>query len=286
MSIIINPEFESLIPPLSEDEFRQLEENCVRDGIRDPLVVWPQEDGNQILVDGHNRFKIAAGHGGIPFNVKQMQFDNPDDAKAWIIRNQFGRRNLSAYDRSLLALKLKPIISKEAKKNQGSRNDIRQKSDKSTDTKKELAKVAGVSHDTIHKVEKIEQEAPPEVRQAVKEGRMTINAGYLATRPKQDKKARVNLAKEEHAAFEEAKKGSGLVDLQAARVDESNRKIIAHATVDEIEKIVFQIENFSAKYKPNDLTIINTVLSLEDRAHLGSRIEKCRMALLMIEKSI
>jgi len=36
----------------------------------------------------------------------------------------FGRRNLSAYDRSVLALKLKPIIEAEAKKNQGTRNDL------------------------------------------------------------------------------------------------------------------------------------------------------------------
>jgi len=66
------------------------------------------------------------------------------------------RRDLSAYDRSVLALKLKPLIQAEAKRNQGTRTDICQKSDKSIDTKKELAKAAGVSHDTIHKVETIE----------------------------------------------------------------------------------------------------------------------------------
>ena len=45
--------------------------------------------------------------------------------------NQFGRRNLSAYDRSVLALKLKPIIAEKAKANQGTRTDISQKSVKS-----------------------------------------------------------------------------------------------------------------------------------------------------------
>lgn len=38
------------------------------------------------------------------------------------------------------------------------------------DTKKELAKVAGVSHDTIHKVEKIEAEATDRTKQLVREG--------------------------------------------------------------------------------------------------------------------
>lgn len=61
------------------------------------------------------------------------------------------------YDRSVLALKLKPVIAEKAKEQQGTRTDISQKSVKSHDTQKELAKVAGVSHDTIHKVEPIRQ---------------------------------------------------------------------------------------------------------------------------------
>ena len=53
----------------------------------------------------------------------------------------------------MIALNLKPVIQAEAKKRQRARTDIFQKSDKSIDTKKELASIAGVSHDTIHKVE-------------------------------------------------------------------------------------------------------------------------------------
>ena len=77
--IKIDKEFESLIPPLSEDEFRQLEENCVKEGIRDALVVWKVPNGDQILIDGHNRWKISADHGGIPFQLKQMEFEKRED---------------------------------------------------------------------------------------------------------------------------------------------------------------------------------------------------------------
>ena len=66
--------------------------------------------------------------------------------------------------RGELALKRKHIIAAKAKENQGARTDICQNSDKSSiDTKKELAKIAGVSHDTIARVEKIVQKAPEEV---------------------------------------------------------------------------------------------------------------------------
>ena len=57
----------------------------------------------------------------------------------------------------MLALKIKPVIAAKAKENMlATQNNNAasacQKSDKQIDTKKEVAKVAGVSHDTIAKV--------------------------------------------------------------------------------------------------------------------------------------
>ena len=114
--IRIDKEFESLIPPLSDDEFLQLEENCVKEGIRDALIVWKVPNGDQILIDGHNRWKISAKHGGIPFQVKEMEFDLREDAKAWIIRNQIGRRNIDKWVKFDLQKLLEPIEKAEAKK--------------------------------------------------------------------------------------------------------------------------------------------------------------------------
>jgi hypothetical protein len=50
-------ELESLIPPLSNEEFKQLERNILEEGIREPLITW-----NGILIDGHNRYRIAQEH--------------------------------------------------------------------------------------------------------------------------------------------------------------------------------------------------------------------------------
>lgn len=94
--------------PLTDDEKKQLEENILRDGIQDPLKVW-----QGTLIDGHNRYEIAQRH-GLTFTTVEMQFATRGDAVIWIIKNQFGRRNLSAYDRSILALKLKPVIAAKA----------------------------------------------------------------------------------------------------------------------------------------------------------------------------
>lgn len=84
----INPEFKSLIPPLADDERRQLEANLLADGCRDPLVVW-----NGVLLDGHNRYDICTKH-GISFYVDCINLDSKEAAVNWIINNQLGRRNL------------------------------------------------------------------------------------------------------------------------------------------------------------------------------------------------
>ena len=41
-----------------------------------------------------------------------------------------------------------------------------------------MAKLAGVSHDTIAKVETIEEQATPEIKEALREGELSINAAY------------------------------------------------------------------------------------------------------------
>lgn len=199
--MIIKDTFKNLIPPLTNEEFEQLEQNCLNDGIREPLIVW-----NGILIDGHNRLKISQKH-SLSYQTKEMHFDNEKEAEAWIIKNQFGRRNLSAYDRSVLALKLKPLIAEKAKEKQvetlRQNMTVSQKSDerKEVNTKKELAKIAGVSHDTIAKVEKIERQATPEVKAQVKNGTLSINQAYQTVR-REEKKRVVERKIEEHASVQ------------------------------------------------------------------------------------
>lgn len=157
--IEIDAEFAALIPPLSREERQQLEDNIVEHGgARDPLVVW-SKNGILTLIDGHNRYEICTRL-ELDFDIKEMRFSGRSHAEEWIIRNQFGRRNLSAYVRTQLALRLEETIANRAKENVrkggGSGDSGRQKSDNPIDTKKEVAKAANVSHDTVAKVKKID----------------------------------------------------------------------------------------------------------------------------------
>ena len=65
---IIDSEFQSQIPALTDEEFQQLEENILSEGeVLSPLIVW----GN-ILVDGHNRYKILQQHPEIPYTTRSI----------------------------------------------------------------------------------------------------------------------------------------------------------------------------------------------------------------------
>jgi len=108
--IKISDELRSLITPLTQEEYQQLEENIKEHGCREPLTVWEKSDDEWVLVDGHNRYEICKNH-NIPFNIARINFENEDDAKEWMINNQLGRRNLTpdqlSYYRGLKYLKTK-----------------------------------------------------------------------------------------------------------------------------------------------------------------------------------
>lgn len=85
----IDPQYEKLIPPLSAEEFKYLEENIKRDGCREPLCIW-----KKTIIDGHNRYKICTAN-NIPFHIQEIEFNSKEDAIDWICINQLGRRNIS-----------------------------------------------------------------------------------------------------------------------------------------------------------------------------------------------
>ena len=89
--LIINPEFESVIPPLTQQEFDQLQNNILEDQeVYHPIVVW----GTTIL-DGHKRYEILKKNPHIPFRTRRLNFEDKYEAMSWICKNQIGRRNLS-----------------------------------------------------------------------------------------------------------------------------------------------------------------------------------------------
>jgi ParB-like chromosome segregation protein Spo0J len=184
MTLEIDKEFQQLIPPLASDELAQLESNIIQDGCRDPLVTW-----QDTIIDGHNRYAICKAR-GLPFKVITMEFADRSHAKEWIIRNQFGRRNLPPYVRVSLALELESTIAARAKENLHTSTGGANPQPLTTlsnpvepvNTRAEIAKVANVSEGTIAKVKTIKAKASEETKDKLAKGEISINKAYQETK--------------------------------------------------------------------------------------------------------
>ena len=97
--IVIDPEYQSLIPPLGQREYQDLVQGLLRDGCREPLSVTEDLDerGNvcYLLLDGHHRYRICERF-KLPYETKLIHgLMSREEARQWIVRNQLGRRNLT-----------------------------------------------------------------------------------------------------------------------------------------------------------------------------------------------
>jgi len=107
----IQEQYQNLIPPLSPEEYSQLEESIVNEGCREAITTW-----KHTIIDGHNRYRICS-EWDLPFKIREVNFDSEEDAIRWICSNQLGRRNISEETRKYLIGK-----KYEAEKTIGARN--------------------------------------------------------------------------------------------------------------------------------------------------------------------
>lgn len=122
----IDPEFKSLITPLTPEERSLLEADLIEHGCLDPLIVWEEEN---VFLDGHNRHEICSQH-KIKYQLKYLSFRNRRAAKDWIIIHQLARRNLTneavSYYRGKIYNSIKNKVRNPTGQNQHCIDDINQ----------------------------------------------------------------------------------------------------------------------------------------------------------------
>ncbi len=208
MTITINESLRAYIDPLTPDEYAALERSLLAEGCRDALVLW-----GDVLVDGHNRYGICQKH-GIAFNtIQNTTFRSMDDVHLWMIDNHLGRRSVSDFQRGVLALRKKEIVSARLAREQAERAaaELAGESEAGTGagtahqseaeppwTREAVARAARVSSATLGQIEKIQKTAAPELVSAVKSGVVSINAAAaVASLPSERQVAAVAGGKKE-----------------------------------------------------------------------------------------
>lgn len=188
----IDPELRDLLPPLTSDEYKQLEKNIVENGfdINFPIMEW-----RGFIVDGHNRYNICNKH-NIDFIYGTLAYETKEEVMEWMLDIQLGRRNLSPIQRIAVTEKYRPIYERQAKENQSravsesNRNransypsnltelDNNNFKIRENETNSKLAKIAGVKP-TLYKMgAKVLSSDNEEVKKRVLSGETSISAGY------------------------------------------------------------------------------------------------------------
>ena len=229
MHIVVNEELKAYIDPLTPEEHEALERSILAEGCRDALVLW-----GDVLVDGHNRYGICQKH-GLPFQtVQHPRFKSMDDVHLWMIDQHLGRRSVSDFQRGVLALRKREILSERRARAVAATASA---DTSSADTvagaalaepapapgaapeplksRADIAKAARLSNSQVVLIEKIQKQAAPELVAAVKAGTISINAAAAVA----------SLPAEEQASA--ALAGKDELKQAAKRVREEKRRAVA-----------------------------------------------------------
>ena len=181
--VVIDVEFQGLIPPLAESEFMRLERKILAEGCTERLKVW-RHGGQDVLIDGHNRLEICRKH-GIPFDVEPVELKDRGAVKRWMIENQLGRRNANSFVNVELAAKLVGWSPEKADENR--RSNLKNAESQICDSRKqditqEIADIAGVSKRTVTSVLSILRNGTVDTVAKARAGEVSISQAYNVVR--------------------------------------------------------------------------------------------------------
>lgn len=184
MSLRLNPEYEKLLPKMSEEEFTELKASIQTEGQHYPIIV--NEDLE--VLDGHHRFR-ACIELGIEPDFEVRKFDDKLIEKKFVIEANLRRRHLNNFQLVELAVPLLEVEKALAKQRRakGRENGETPQLEEATDdampefkakATENVAKKAGVSTRTFERGKKILEEASEDEKQKLREGKASITKVY------------------------------------------------------------------------------------------------------------
>jgi len=167
----INPEYEDLVPPLTDEEFTRLKNSISEVGLYEPIVI----NTEKMILDGHHRFKACKEVGVQPrYTVKH--FDSKNDEEIYVIETNVIRRHLNQYQKTIMGQKLEPLYAKKAEENikkgtlvpNGTRVDVGSI----------VSEKVGLSERTYFRAKQVLKNADEEILNKFKKGEIKVYSAY------------------------------------------------------------------------------------------------------------
>lgn len=158
-TIKIKSLFQQLIPPLSTEAFKALENDIIKRGVIDPLITW-----KGYLVDGHHRWQIIQKY-DLPYKTEELTgMEKEGDVLMWMIEHQLSRRNLKLLEKAELALDYCDLLQRY-------RTNVK-------DSIKIASQVFGMAETTIQKYRAIKSSGNEKLIALLTNEERTINETY------------------------------------------------------------------------------------------------------------
>ena len=173
LTLKINPEYESLVPPLDNQTYDSLVESIRINGQRDDIAI----NGKGEVLDGHHRFR-ACREIRIEPKYYIKNFDDILQEKLYVIDTNLQRRQLTVAQRVQLVLRKKPILQELARKHMSEAGKGIQICTPLGRVNNSLAKEASTSASNFYKIETILEKAPEDVKSRVLLGKTRVDKAY------------------------------------------------------------------------------------------------------------
>jgi hypothetical protein len=201
--VTIHNDLKNLFPALNKEERGSLKSSIKERGVENAIEVWVF-GSKIILVKGHNRLELCGelAEEGIerPVSVRFKRYKLKNEVITEMVKEQYGRRNMSYKEKIQTALKVYHSLSEEARKNLVISGQQRRKNfltsekpliEKQIHSTKEAAEIAEISTDTMNKVIQVERKDPAKLLD-VFTGAKTINRAYLEVFPERNKRIKLD----------------------------------------------------------------------------------------------
>ena len=196
-----------LMPSADEDELQNLTDDLRAHGLLDPIVLFEKR-----ILDGRNRAAACESAGLAP---RYVEFEGTrEEALMFVVSHNLKRRHLTKQALADTLVEAEDFDLDYELSEQATSSDIKMSAQRSkTASSRELARAAGgaVSREMINATRKVKEKAEPELREAVKKGRIGVqDAAKAADLPPEQQKAIAASPKPRRAANEaiEAAKGA------------------------------------------------------------------------------
>jgi ParB-like chromosome segregation protein Spo0J len=239
--IRVSPEYASMVPEQSPQEYESLKQSIKEDGLYVPIIV----NQNGIILDGHHRYKACQELGIEPKTIVK-EFEDKLDEQLFVIDCNLIRRQLNNFQKTELALKSKPVLEAIVKRNESLGGKGGRNLTPVGRVDERIGERAGVSRDTVRKVEKIlgDKRIPDKIKEDLRLGNLSINEAYEIVELNQEGQS---FYQKFLKAVDELNKSSAEIDNLPERTKEEKERLREQGEEKLVAEIIKPFRNYFEK---------------------------------------